>query len=201
MKSARAALSGIIAGALSVLAFTVIHNLWISDIWDSLTMMLAVGSVCGASLGWSYALVAKAPSRAGWVRYNALYVVVLMVLGLVSLLVFEPVTTIGELLHTRQPPIPLIKRTLPMMLAFTLATAMALSVLYRTDWRGALALLLTSILLIFPLGLNISILGLVQLSGTALRALAAMFGLVLLLGSVYASSFILLERKRLLARR
>jgi hypothetical protein len=86
-----------------------------------------------------------------------------------------------------------------MMIAFTLVTAVVLSFLYRTDWRGGLALLLTGVLLIFPLGLNISILGLVQLSCTALRALAAMFGLVLLLGSVYAASFAALERKRLLA--
>jgi hypothetical protein len=125
--------------------------------------------------------------------------VVLVFLGLVSLLVFEPVTTIGELLQSREPPIALIKRTIPMMIAFTLATAAVLSFLYRTDWRGSLALLLTSVLLIFPLGLNISILGLVQLSGTTLRALAAMFGLVLLLSSVYAASFAAIERKRLLA--
>jgi len=199
MTAARAALSGVIAGAISVLVFTVIHNLWISNIWDSLPTMLAVGALSGASLGWSYAMVSKTPSRTGWLRYNALYVAVLVLLGVASLIVFEPVTTVSALLQASEPPIALIKRTLPMMTAFVVATAAALSLVYRADWRGALALLLTSMLMVFPLGLNVSILGLVEVSSTTLRLLAAMLGLVLLLGAVFAGTFVLIERKRLFA--
>ena len=199
MSSARIAFSGIIAGTLSVLVFTLIHNLLISDIRDSLPAMLIVGALCGASLSWSYALVAKHPSSAGWIRYNLLYVVVLVLLGLVSLAVFEPVTTVQELMRTQEPPITLIKRSLPMMLGFTLATALALSLLYRSRWRGSLALLLTSALMVFPLGANVSILGLVQITGTSLRLLADMFGLIILLAVIYAGAFIALERQRLLA--
>jgi hypothetical protein len=194
--AARAAGSGAVAGGISVLVFTIVHNLFISNIWDPLPMMLVMGALCGASLGWSYALVAKTPSPGGWVRYNACYVVVLVLLGFISLLVFDPVTTVSQLLQSQAPPIALFRRTLPLMVIFTVVTAVTLSLLYRTEWRGWLVLLLTSTLMVFPLGLNVSILGLVEVSSTTLRLLAAMLGLILILAAVYVLVFVGLERKR-----
>ncbi len=196
LSAARAAGSGAIAGGISVLVFTIIHHLFISKIWDSVAVMLIVGALCGASLGWSYALVAKTPSPGGWVRYNACYVFVLVLLGLISLMVFEPVTTVSELLQTQAPPIALFRRTLPLMVASTAATALTLSLLYRPDWRGRLVLFLTSTLMVFPLGLNLSILGLVEVSSTTLRLLAAMLGLILTLAAVNVVVFVGLERNR-----
>ena len=196
LSAARAAGSGAIAGGISVLVFTMIHNLFISNIWDSLPMMLIVGALCGASLGWSYALVSKTPSRGGWVRYNACYVLVLVLLGLMSLLVFEPVTTVSELLQSQAPPIALFRRTLPLMVASSVATALTLSLLYRPDWRGRLVLFLTSTLMVFLLGPNVSILGLVEVSSTTLRLLAAMLGLILTLAAINVVVFVGLERKR-----
>lgn len=196
LSAARAAGSGAVAGGISVLVFTIIHNLFISHIWDSLPFMLVVGALCGASLGWSYALVAKAPSPGGWVRYNACYVVALVLLGLISLLAFEPVTTVSALLQSQAPPIALFRRTLPLMVATTVATAVTLSLLYRPDWRGWLVLLLTSTLMVFLLGLNVSILGLVEISSTTLRLLAAMLGLILTLAAVNVVVFAGLQRRR-----
>jgi hypothetical protein len=58
------------------------------------------------------------------------------------------------------------------------------------------AILLTCTVLIILLGLNVSVLGLVYLPGSAISLVAKMFGLILLLNLVYLATFLLLERKK-----
>ena len=61
---------GAVAGGLTVLGFTVLHDHIISDIWFSLMPMLVAGVICGICLAWSYRTAAGGRSAARWYGYN-----------------------------------------------------------------------------------------------------------------------------------
>ena len=82
-----------------------------------------------------------------------------------------------------------------MTAAFTIATSVILSLFYRRGWRGFGAILLACTVLVAFLGLNVSIIGLVNIPRSALYLVAELFALVLSIGSVYAALFAVLERK------
>lgn len=191
---------GAVAGALSVLIFTAVHQLVISSIWFALPAMLAAGVLCGACLAWSYLSVTDSVSVSTWLRYNLVYLVMFLALGAVSVVVFDPITTIAALLQTNEPPRDLIGRALPMTGAFTVATAVGLSVLYRPSWYGVLTLLVTTTVLVLLLGLNISILGLVDVTSGQVLVLAETFGLLATLTGAYVVAVLLLARERLYRR-
>jgi hypothetical protein len=190
--------SGALAGALSVFAFTIIHDLFISDIWFALVIMLIAGALCGLCIGWSYALLTKAPSTGSWWRYNMLYVGLLFLLGIVSVLIFEPPTTIAALSAANEPPEQLIRQAYPFTALFTLFAAVFISLIFRANWRQFSVVLLTCTILIFLLGLNVSVLGLVYIPHGSLYLVTEFFGLILFINVVYATFFMALERKRLL---
>jgi hypothetical protein len=129
----RFARSGALAGAFSALGFAIIHHIFISDIWFSLVMMMVAGAICGLCVGWSYALVVKAPSVTGWWQYNLIYVALLALLGLASVLIFDPVTTIAALIAADGPPDKLIGQALPVTAVFTLLAAVSVSILYGSN--------------------------------------------------------------------
>lgn len=190
--------SGAIAGGLSALLFTLIHDIFISDIWYSLVMMMVAGALCGSCIGWSYALLTEAPSTGSWWRFNMLYVALLALLGITSVLVFEPTTTIAALVEANAPPDKLISQALPLTALFTLLSAVLISLLYRQSWRHFGVILLTCVLLVLLLGLNVSVLGFVIIPRGSLYLVMEFFGLILILNVVYALVFMALERKRLL---
>jgi MFS family permease len=192
--------SGAIAGALAALAFAIIHDIFISDIWFSLIMMMGAGAICGLCIGWSYALLTEVPSTGSWWRYNMLYVALLILLGITSVLVFEPTTTMAALVAANAPPDKLIGQALPMTALFTLLAAVLISLLYRQSWRHFGVVLLTYTLLILLLGLNVSVIGLVSIPRGSLYLVVEFFGLILAINVVYAALFTALERKRLRSR-
>jgi hypothetical protein len=189
--------SGAVAGAASTFVFTVVHHITISNIWFSFPFMLLAGALCGLGIGWSYGLLAERPSFAAWLRYNLVYVVMLMLLGLASVLLFEPVVSMAALMQTSGPPDALIAQALPMTLAFTLASAVVITLFYGRSRRHFAAILLTTTTLVLLLGLNISALGLVSIPRGSLILVAEFLGLVVLLDVVYAAAFIALEWSKL----
>lgn len=193
----RFAVSGACAGAVSAFAFTVIHDLLISDIWFSLIPMLAAGALCGLCFGWSYALLVETPSIAGWLRYNLLYVALFALLGAVSALIFEPVTTMAAVVSANGPPDALIGQAMPMTTAFTLGMAILVLLLYGPSWKRLGAVWLTCVVLVLLLGLNVSVIGLVDIPRGSLYLLAEMFGLIVALNAVYVAVFVALQGRRL----
>jgi hypothetical protein len=192
--------SGAVAGAISAFAFAIIHHLFISNIWFSLIIMMVAGAVCGLCIGWSYRLLVRAPSTGSWLRYNLLYVAMFALLGAASVIVYEPVTTIGALIVANEPPDELFGQAMPMTLVFTLATAALVSLLHRRSWLNFGAVLLTCTVLVLFLGLNVSVIGLVEIPRGSLYLIAELFGLILALNAVYVAVFMGLERKSLLSR-
>lgn len=190
--------SGAVAGAVSAFAFAVIHHLFISDIWFSLIIMMPAGVLCGGCIGWTYSLLFEMPSIGSWLRYNLLYVAMFVLLGIASVLVFEPVTTVAALIVANEPPDALIGQAMPMTIVFTLAATALLSWMYGRNWLHYGAILLTCTLLVLLLGLNVSVIGLVYIPGNSLYLIAELFGLIFAINAFYVAAFIALERKNLI---
>ena len=150
--SANFARSGAVAGALSTFAFTVIHHILISNIWFSFPFMAFAGALCGACIGWSYSLLFTRPTLNSWLGYNAVYVAMLMLLGAVSALLFEPVVSMATLMQSSGPPSALIEQALPMTLLFTLVCAVSIGLLFGRSRLQFGAILLTTTTLVLLLG-------------------------------------------------
>lgn len=188
--------SGAVAGAISAAVFALVHDLMISDIWSSIWMLMAAGAICGAGLGWTYGLLFEAPSVGSWIRYNLIYLILFVVLAVVSLLVFEPITTAAEVLASDEPPNDLFAEALPVSAAFTLAAAALIGWRYGRAWTDYLAVLLTCAVLVLLLGLNVAIIGLVEVPSSAVHLIVEMFFLIVALNAVFAGAYVALERNR-----
>lgn len=194
-------LSGVAAGAVSAFAFTVLHQLLISDIWFSIGAMLGAGALCGLCLAWSYRRLFRSPSITTWVRYNLVFVALLALLSLVSLVVYEPITTIPELFAAGGPPTELIRKAMPLTMGFTLAAAALLWYLWGRTILDAVAIVLTCTVIVAVLGLNVSITGLVFLPAGTAYLFLEQFALTFFLNLVFVGVFLLLERKAFLPLR
>lgn len=191
--------AGAAAGALAALVFAAVHALVIEDIWFSLMPMMVAGAICGATIGWSYGRVFE-PSIRTWLGYNASYVIALAVLGLVSVVTFEPRTTMAELLTLDGPPSDLIGEAFPLTIAFTLGTAVTLSLMFRRTLAAFGAILVTCSVLVLLLGLDVSVIGLVGIPTDSLYLVVELAGLIVVLAGSFAAVTIALAWSELGAR-
>ncbi len=190
--------SGAVAGVVSVLVFTLAHQLLINNIWLSFPIMAAAGGACGASLAWTYGLLFKRPSFKNWLGYNLFYDAVFLLLAAVSVAVFEPVISMAALLAGGPPPPELTAQGFPLVALFIVLTTAAAALLFRARrWAQWAALLLTSALLLLLLGMNVALIGLVGIPDQGGWVVAEFFGYILLLNAVFVATFILLERTNL----
>jgi hypothetical protein len=192
----RFALSGAAAGVASTLVFTIVHEIFISDIRFMLVPMLIAGALCGALVSWSYGLLVAPGSLRSWLGYNLIYVVMFALLGVASVLLFEPVTTMGAVSSTNGPPEELIDQAMPMTAVFTFGMAALITLLYNRSWVKFAAVLLTCTVLVASLGLNVSIIGLVFIPSGSLYLIGELFGLIVALNAVYAVTFMALDWRR-----
>lgn len=187
-------LLGAFSGMGSTLIFTIIHNIFISNIWFMLIPMLVAGALCGALLSWSYRLLVTIPSQWGWLVYNLVYVVLFGLLGVASVLFFKPVTTMAAVATLNGPPTELIDQAMPMTIVFTLGMAVLITFLYNRSITKFLAVLLTCTVLVALLGLNVSAIGLVAIPSGSLVVIAELFGLIVVLNLVYVMVYLMLDR-------
>lgn len=190
----RSALIGAVAGIISALTFTIVHDIFISDIWFSLVLMLVAGALCGACLGWSYALLVDKPSFRSWLGYNLVYDGMFVLLGLVSVLIFQPEMPMAALIMANEPPGALIAQAMPLTVVFTLLMAAIISLIYGFSWLRFGTVLLTCSVLVLLLGLNVSVIGLVSIPRGSWYLVLEMFVLILTLNVVYVLVFASLER-------
>lgn len=190
----RYTLSGALAGAFSTLVFTIIHDIFISDIWLMLTPMLIAGMLCGGLVSWSYSLLVNTNTLKSWLGYNLIYTVLFGLLGAASVLIYEPVTTMDAVVNLNGPPTELINQAMPMTVIFTTGMAIFITILYGPSRVKFGSVLLTCIVLVASLGLNVSAIGLVSIPVGFLYLIFELFGLIAALDLVYAVVFILLER-------
>ena len=187
-------IAGTFAGMISTLIFTIVHGIFISDIWFMLLPMLTAGALCGALVSWSYGLLVAIPSKRSWLIYNLVYVALFGLLGVASVLFFEPVTTMAAVVTLNGPPTALIDQAMPMTIVFTLGTAFLITLLYGRSMTKFLAVLFTCTVLVALLGLNVSTIGLVDIPSGSLAIIFELFGLIVALNAVYVIVYLLLDR-------
>ena len=187
---------GALSGGLTVLIFVMIHHLWISDIWFNLGPMVLAGAVCGLVIVWSYTKAVSEHSPRRWFVYNGFQIGLLVALGMVSFVVLDPKFTMAEAMVMDDALAELIPPALPLMILAILVGTFLLWIAYGRK-RGALApILVTQVLLVFLVGHNLAILGLVELSGDLLAVFAEFIGLTAFLGVGFAAGLMLLTRVR-----
>lgn len=170
-------ISGAISGVLVVLAFTVAHDVFISDIWFNAGPMMFAGALCGLSIAWSYRTAVGGHTTFAWLRYNGIYAVELIVLGALSLAVLRPRWSMAELMVADDAFDRLLPPSMPLIAA---AIVVGTVVIWLSHGRrpGALVpILLTHVLLVFLLGHQFAFLGLVE-STTALWVVFGEFALI-----------------------
>lgn len=191
---ARFPLTGATAGAFSALVFMVVHDVLISDIWYSLVTMLVSGALCGGAVAWTYAMLFPRPAFVGWFGYNLLYVGVLVAIGLASLLIYTPVATVAELIAAGGgAPMELIRQATPLSVVSIVVAASLIHAFWGRGIGQFLAILLTCTLVIVLLGINVSVLGLVEFNRHGWMLVLFTYGLTLLLNVTYAAAFAALE--------
>lgn len=184
---------GAIAGASSVLMFTIVHDLTISNIWPMLGPMVVAGMMCGSCITWTYGRLFGRQSVGTWIGYNAVFLAMFAALAVASVMLFEPVTTMAAISAQGGPVDELIVKALPLTGVFTLVATGLLGAAFARRRSDYLRLLLTVTVLVLFLGLNVSVLGLVGFSGDSILPVVAFFGLIVLLDAVFAAVFIGLQ--------
>ena len=187
--------SGIIAGVVSAYSFALIHGAFISDIWFSLPALLIAGAICGLCLGWTYGLLFEKPSLSAWLQFNALFVGMFVLIGLVSVLVFEPVTTLAAVMASDALPDDLILQGLPVTILSPIIMAAVIGRLFARTWVHYAAIFLTCAVLVLLLGLNVAAIGLISIPHSSLYLVAELAGLILSLNVVFTVVFAGLEWK------
>ncbi len=186
--------SGALAGAITTLIFTIIHQIFISDIWFSYVIMTLAGIICGSSFCWSYLQLFNSISLRSWIILNLLFDIFLFLLAPLSLYLFEPITTISAVLAANEPPADLINKALPMTVIYTLIMACCIHILYGSGWKSFLSTLITCMLVIGLLGLNVSAIGLVSFGNSSFYLVLELLLLILVINLVFVISVIALNK-------
>jgi hypothetical protein len=116
-----------------------------------------------------------------------------------SVIVFDPVTTVAAVMDAGGPIGDLIAQALPMTTVFICVAAGLVTLAFGGSWSDFGATLVTTAVLMLFLGLNISTLGLVAFPSGSMYLVCEVFGLVLAIDMVYASVFAGLEWRSLAA--
>ena len=194
MDSLRFTLYGIIAGIISTLIFTIIHEIWISDIWFSFIAMAIAGIVCGAFVSICYQQLFENFIISKWLIYNLIFIIMLTSIGIVSIIYFEPVTTVALLITSDERPDKLINTALPMTAIFTVIFSVIIGLLYAKKPIQYVLIFFTNVLIMAALGLNVSILGLVAIPVDSFILIVELFALIFSIVSVYTIIVILMEQ-------
>ena len=189
--------SGAIAGLVSTIIFTIVHQILITDIWFSFFIMAVAGIVSGISIAGSYGKIINTPSLKNWLGYNFIYILMFILLAVMSIIIFEPVTTAAEIMQAKTRPDELIKRAIPLSEIFTISFSLIMGFLFGKKIIDYIIILLTNSVLMIILGLNVSIIGLVKIPSGFFYLVFELFALIITIFIVYAGVFIIFERKNL----
>ena len=162
--------TGVLSGVVVVLAFTVAHDLWISDIWFNVGPMVFAGALCGFAITWSYRSVVAMHSPGSWLAYNGLFVGEMIALGAVSLLVLQPRWTMAELLVADDAFERLLPPSIPLIVGAMVVGTLGIWLGYRRPATALVPISMAQVLLVFLLGHQFAFLGLVETSTAVLIA-------------------------------
>ena len=181
--------AGAVAGVVSVLVFTVLHQIFISSIWWMFPIMAIAGAACGLCLYWCYAELVPEPSWRSWWGFIGMFNVMFGLLAVASVIVYEPIITMAEIVESSGGnPIP-VSETLALMIVFTLVWAGLFTVVYKAGLRGFGVAAVTITVLMALLGFNLSTVGLVDVPTEGWILLAEFFGYIAALSVTYGLTY------------
>lgn len=191
---------GALTGGVVVLGFTIFHNVFIVDISWNIGPMLLSGALCGFSVAWSYRRAVAEHSTRAWLRYAGLYAAEMIALGAASLALLQPRFTMAEAMIMDDAMAELTPPALPLMVGVIVVGTILFWLYYDRRREALVLILITQVLVVFPLGHQLAFLGLVESSSTLLLAFGgfALFavGIAGVFGFGAMWSRILLERLR-----
>jgi hypothetical protein len=161
-----------VSGVVVVFGFTIVHNVFIVDIWFNVGPMLLAGGLCGYCIAWSYRNGVVEHSTAAWFRYAGLYAAEMIALGAVSLVVLRPRFTMAELMVADDAFEQLLPPSVPLMIGAMVVGTIAIWAYYGRRRLALAPILVTQVLLVFLLGHQFAFLGLVESSSTLLLVFA-----------------------------
>ncbi len=167
---------GALSGVVVVFGFTVVHDVFISDIWFNVGPMLFAGALCGFCIVWSYRKGLADHSTAAWFRYAGLYAAEMIALGAVSLAVLRPRFTMAELMVADDAFDRLLPPSMPLMIGAMVVGTILVWLYCGRPWPTLAPIFVTQVLLVFFLGHQFAFLGLVE-SSSALLVVFSEFAL------------------------
>lgn len=187
MRTQPSILAGAASGAITVLVFTTLHGLLITDIWFNAGPMAFSGLLCGVLLVWSYRTTGVEHTARRWWAYVGASSVLLMALGPVSVLTLDARWTMAEMMDNEDAFELLLGPSLPLMGVAAVVGTGVLWVWLGRRPRALLPILLTQVLLVFFAGHQLAFLGLIEVSSDTAVALVEFAGLVALLGGLFGA--------------
>lgn len=179
-------MQGASSGGLTVLVFAFVHDLWIADIWFNVVPMVLSGALCGPAIVWSYNSAVSAHSLRRWYVYIGVLVGLLVALGGLSFVVLDPRFTMAEAMSIDDALAELIPPALPLMVGAIVVGTAVVWVVYGRKAGILVPAFVVQVLLVFLVGHNLAILGLVEMSRDLVAPFAEFIGLTALLGFGFA---------------
>jgi hypothetical protein len=186
-------LNGAGAGGLTVLTFAVLHDLWIADIWFNVGPMVFSGAVCGLSIVWSYRAATTDHSWRRWYAYNGACALALVTLGAASFLLLEPRFSMAEIMEADDALARLLPPAMPLIAVGTVVGTLVIWMAYGRRPRALLPTLVTQGLLMFLVGHNLAILGLVDIPNDQAYRIVEFVGATVFLSGAFALSTMLIH--------
>lgn len=195
VKPSPPAWAGAVSGVVVVVAFAVVHDLLILDIWFNIGPMVFSGALCGATLVWAYGAAVAEHTERAWTSYVAACGLLLVVLGGASLLAMEQRFTMGELVDDPNAFERLLPPALPWIAGATLVNTAVLWAWHGRRAGAIVPLLVSQALLVFLVGHQFAMLGLVEMSAQVLVVFAEFVGLTVFLAGGFAIGVRLLSER------
>ncbi len=171
------AVLGALSGAVVVLAFTVVHDILISDIWFNAGPMVFAGGLTGLCIVWAYNRSVTDHSSAAWFQFAAILTVELIVLGAASLIVLSPEFSMAELMVADDAFERLLPPSMPLIIGAMVVGTASMWIYYGRKPAALIPLFVTQVLLVFLIGHQFAFLGLVETT-TALLMVFIEFGVI-----------------------
>ncbi len=137
--------------------------------------------------------LSKPQSTRRWLVYNGSYAALLVLLGAASFVVLEPQFTMAELMDADDALQQVLPHGVPLMVAAVVIGTLVLWALYGRKPGALIPILVTQVLLVFLVGHNLAILGIVEMTSGLLLIGAEFVGLTVFLAGVFAGGVVFLR--------
>jgi hypothetical protein len=156
--------------------------------------MMGISAIAGYLIVKSYLALFENYQLTTWIGYNVYFIANLGILSLLSVIIFTPKYTSDEILNAGgAPPDGLIVNALPLTIVWMVVSSFGIVYIVNRNFENWGIVLGTAATLFLTLGLNISILGFVEVSNQHQYLVEKFLLMNVGIGIAYLSFFSLLR--------